>query len=126
VHLGVPARSQGVLATSLGVPMTSLGAPVSSLGLPATRLRAPRITVEQSGKNIFVGSAAGAPGMLQVRLEIVATTYYSMIVKTHVFRLYSHLSNYVSMYLCIYIATHLHTIYLDWLQAVYQKNSRCA
>jgi len=23
-----------------------------------------------------------------------------------------------SMYLCIYIATHLHTLYLDWLQAV--------
>jgi len=22
------------------------------------------------------------------------------------------------MYLCIYIATHLHTLYLDWLQAV--------
>jgi hypothetical protein len=33
---------------------------------------------------------------------------------------------YVSMYLCIYIATHLHTVYLDWLQAVLESNSRCA
>jgi len=29
------------------------------------------------------------------------------------------------MYLCIYIATHLHKIYLDWLQAVLGSNSRC-
>jgi len=33
---------------------------------------------------------------------------------------------YVFMYLCIYIATHLHTLYLDWLQAVLESNSRCA
>jgi len=30
------------------------------------------------------------------------------------------------MYLCIYIATCLHTVYLDWLQAVLESNSRCA
>jgi len=28
------------------------------------------------------------------------------------------------MYLCIYIATHLHTEYQDWLQAVLQSNAR--
>jgi hypothetical protein len=54
--------------------------------------------------------------MLQVRLEILATTYRSTMVKTHVFSLYSHLCIYVSMYLCIYIATNLHTIYLNGLQ----------
>ena len=31
-----------------------------------------------------------------------------------------------SMYLCIIIANHLHTLYLDWLQAVLESNSRCA
>jgi len=31
-----------------------------------------------------------------------------------------------SMYLCIYIATHPHTVYLDWLQAVLESNLRCA
>jgi len=30
-----------------------------------------------------------------------------------------------SMYLRIYIANHLHTLYLDWLQAVLESNSRC-
>jgi len=29
------------------------------------------------------------------------------------------------MYLCIYIATHLHTVYQDWLQVVLVSNSRC-
>jgi hypothetical protein len=56
--------------------------------------------------------------MLLVRLEIIATTYRSTIFKTHVFSFYSHLY--------IYIATHLHTVYLDWLQAVVESNSRCA
>jgi len=52
-----------------GVPATSLGALVTNLGAPVTRLEAPRITLEQSGKNIFFGNASGAPGMVQVRLE---------------------------------------------------------
>jgi len=60
-HLGALATSQGAPATSLGSPETSLGVPTSSLGAPATSLAAPRITVEQSGKNIF-GNAASAPG----------------------------------------------------------------
>jgi len=37
-----------------------------------------------------------------VRLEIIATTYHSTIVKTHVFSLYSHLCIYVSIKLPIY------------------------
>jgi len=42
---------------------------MTSLGEPATILGEPRITVVQSGNNIFFGIAAGAPGMVQVRLE---------------------------------------------------------
>jgi len=109
-----------------GVPATSLGVLVTSLGVPVTRLEAPRITLKQSGKNIFFGNAAGAPGMLQTRLEccrcawnaagapgiwqvrweIIATTYRSTIVKTHVLRLYSHLCINVSMYRYSYPSTH--------------------
>jgi len=51
-------------------------------------------------------NAAGEPGMLQVRLDIIATTYRSTIVKTHVFRLYSHLWINVSMYRYSYPSTH--------------------
>jgi len=64
--------------------------------------------------------------MMQVRLDIIATTYRATIVKTHVFRLNSHLCIYVSMYLCMYRVTHLDTIYLDWLQAVLESNPSCA
>ena len=46
----------------LGAPATSLGAPMTSLGALATSLGAPRITVQQSGNNILIGNAAGAPG----------------------------------------------------------------
>jgi len=65
---------------------------VTHLGAPATTLGAPRITVEQSGKNIFFGNTAGG-----ARLETIATTYCSTIFKTHVFSLYSHLCIYVSI-----------------------------
>jgi hypothetical protein len=71
--------------------------PAAILGAPATYLGAPRITVEQSGKNnIFFGNAAGAPGNHSYCIQFV----------------------FASMYLCIYIATHLQMVYLDWLQAV--------
>jgi len=77
-----------------------LGAPTTNLGAPATWLGAPRITVEQSGKNnIFFGNAAGAPGNHSYCIQFV----------------------FSSMYLCIYIATHLHTVYLNWLQAVLEQ-----
>jgi len=82
------------------------------LRVPATSLGAPRITVEQSGKTTF------SLGTLLVCLEIIATAYRSTIFKTHLFSLYSHL--------CIYIATHLHRVYRDWLQAVLESDLRCA
>jgi len=88
------------------VPRTSLGAPICQ--------GARRITVEQSGKNIiFFGNAAGASGN--------HSYYWS----------FNNISNsciqfvFSSMYQCIYIATHLHTIYLDWLQAVLESNLWC-
>jgi hypothetical protein len=51
-------------------------------------------------------NASGAPGIQQVHLEIIATSYCSTIVKTQVFRLYSHLCIHVSMYLYSYPSTH--------------------
>jgi len=99
------------------VPATSLGVLVTSLGAPVTRLEAPRITLEQKTSSLGMlqvrlewfrcaWNAAGAPGIRQVRREIVATTYCSIIVTTHLFRLYSHLCINVSMYLYSYPSTH--------------------
>jgi len=77
-------------------------------GAAVTSLGALRIRVEQSRKkNSFFGNAAGAA-------EIIATTYRLTIFKTHLFSLFS--------YLCIYIAIHLHMVYLDWLQVVVESN----
>jgi hypothetical protein len=56
-QLGAPATSLGVLATSLEAPATRLGEPATSLEAPTTSLGAPRITVDQTGKNIFVNAA---------------------------------------------------------------------
>jgi hypothetical protein len=56
--------------------------------------------------------------MVLMRLDIIPTTYCSTIFKAPVFSLYSPVS--------IYIAAHLHTVYLDWLQAVLGGNSRFA
>jgi len=51
--------------------------------------------------------------MLLARLKIIATTYHSTILKTHVFSLYSHLG--------IYTETQILTVYLDWLQTVLER-----
>jgi len=55
----------GVMVISLETPWSAgenFGCTWEHLGVPATSLGAPRITVEQSGKNIFFGNAAGGPG----------------------------------------------------------------
>jgi len=108
----------GVLPTCLHAPMTSLSAvrwsldvPKTCLGVRAMSQGASRITVEQSGKTSSLET-------LKVDLEIIATTCCSTIFKTHVLSLYSHL--------CVYIATHLHMEYLDWLQRAFESNLRCA
>jgi len=72
------------------------------------------ITVEQSGKNIFFRNPAGAPG----------NHSYSSLFKDYQNLCFQFI--FSSMYLCIYIATDLYTVYLDWLHAVIVSNSRCA
>ena len=115
MHMGAPGSTDdkpGCTWEHLGEPATSLGVPTSSLGALVTSLGAPRIAVEQSGKyNICCGNAAGVPGN---------HSYYISFndFKTHVFGMYS--------YLCMYIASHLHMVDVDGLQAVLESNSRCA
>jgi hypothetical protein len=106
-HLGVRTTCLAAPMTCMGALTTSLGAPITRPGVPTTFMGAPRITVQQSGKSIFFGNAAGAPGNH-------SNSDRSMIFNIHVFSLYSPL--------CIYIATDLHMV--DWLQAVLESNSR--
>ena len=53
-----------------------------------------------------------------MRLDIITTTHRSTIFETHAFSFYSHL--------CIYRATYLHTVSLDWQQAVLEGIAKCA
>jgi len=62
----------------------------------------------------FFGNAAGAPGNHSYYL--LFNNFQNLCIQ-FVFS---------SMYLCIYIATYLHTVYLDWQHAVFVSNSRCA
>jgi hypothetical protein len=103
-HTNRPLESLRAQPTTLGAPTTSPWALAISLG-------SPQLTVKKCEKT------TSSLGMLLVWLEIIARTYHSTIINTHVFSLYCHL--------CIYIATHLHTIYLDLLQALVKRNWRC-
>ena len=61
----------------------------------------------------FFGNAAGAPGN---------HSYYLLF---NDFQNLCFQIVFSSMYLCIYIATYLHTVYLDWQHAVIVGNSSC-
>jgi hypothetical protein len=74
ISVGWRRSAKGVIVISLGTPWSTgenfvwctwdhLQVLATSLDAPVTSLGAPRITVEQSGKNIiFFGNAASAPG----------------------------------------------------------------
>ena len=71
------------------------------------------LTVEQSGKNIFFGDAAGAAGNHSYYLWF--NDFQNLCIQ-FVFS---------SRNLCLYIATYLRTVYPDWQHAVIESNSRC-
>jgi hypothetical protein len=133
-HFGCTWEHLGALITCLGAPTTRLGVPTTRLGVlktspkalttsrrqqawehlgaPATSVGAPQISVKQSGQ------MTSSLGSLLLHLEMIANTYRSMIVKTPVFSVNSHI--------CTYIAIDLHTVYLEWLLPVLASKSRCA
>jgi len=80
-------------------------------------------TLTHHQKDTCVTLLAGAAVMLKPftqRLAMLNHSYYLSFndFQTYAFSLYSHL--------CIYIATYLHMVYLDWQHAVIVSNSRCA
>jgi len=97
--------------------MEHLGAPERTLGAPGSTWKCRRQVWEHlTSRESNLGKTSCSLGMLFVRLDIIATTYHSMIIKTHVFSWYPDL--------CIYIATLLHTVYPDGLQSVLGGNLR--
>ena len=78
------------------------------LGGSGTSLAATWITVEQSRKNyIIFDNAAGVPGNHTNYISF-SDSWNSRIQCV-----------FSGMYLCIYLATHLQTVYLDWQRAIW-------
>jgi len=126
--------TMGVIVTSMGTPMsarenyggtwkyleaaaTSLAALTTRLGAPARCLGAPQLTIEQSGKKIFFRNSCWC-AWISYLLHIVPWFW------TLIYSVWNLI--YISMYRCIYIAAHLYTVYLDWLQVVLESNVRYA
>jgi len=94
--------------------MTSLGAPGTADDKPGSTWecrrqvweRRPQVGEHLESQYSSQGKKTYFLGSRLVRVEIIATTYRSMIFKTCVFSLYSHLCIYVSMYLYSYPSTH--------------------
>ena len=78
-----------------------------NLGVPTTSLGAHWITVELSGKNIiFFGNASGVPGNHSYYL--LFNDFQNLCIQCV----------FPSIHVCIDIATHLHTVYLDCLHVL--------
>jgi len=102
-HLGVPERS-------LEVPTTCQGALGSTSNMSGSTSNCSRAVWEN---HILFGNVAGAPGNHSYYLS------FNQLQISCIQIIFSY------MYLCIYIATHLHTEYLVWPQVVHEGNSRC-
>jgi hypothetical protein len=120
-HSSRPSQYLRSLMTCTEVPWERLwevkehpGAPERTLGVSwSTRDRRWQVWKHLESEKRSFGKTTSSRGTLPVCLEIIPTTYHSMIFKTDGFILYSHL--------CIYIATRLHTVYLDWLGPVLEN-----
>jgi len=77
-------------------------------------------------KDTCVTLFAGAAFMLKPFTQRLAMLNHSYYLSFNDFQYLCIQFVFSSMYLCIYIATYLHTVYLDWQHAVIVSNSRCA
>jgi len=83
------------------------------LGAPVTSLGAPRITVEQPGKNnILCGNAASAPG--NPSYNVLFNDFQNSCIP------------FIFSFMYLYSATLLQSVNQDSLQAVHERNLSCA
>jgi len=77
-------------------------------------------------KDTCVTLFAGAAVMLMPFTQCLAMLNHSYYLSFNNFQNLYIQFVFSSMYLCIYIATYLHTVYLDWQHAAIVSNLRCA
>ena len=124
-HPGVPDGSDGSDRTSYPLTENSTLPVVPATGRVAHVLLYFVVTFTHHQKDTCVTFFAGAAVELKPFTQCLAMlnhTYYSSFIN---FQNLCIQFVFSSMYLCIYIATYLHTVYLDWQHAVIVSNSRC-
>jgi len=125
-HPGVPDGSDGSDGSSYSLTETQTAPVAQATGCVPYVLRYFVVTFTHHQKDTCVTLFAEAAVMLKPftqRLPMVNHSYYLSL---------NHFQNvciqfvFSSMYLCIYIATYLQTVYLDWQHTVIVSNLRCA
>jgi len=84
------------------------------------------VTFTHHQKDTCVTLFAGAAVMLKPFTQGLAMLNCSYYLWFNDFQYICIQFVFSSMYLCIYIATYLRTVYLDWQHAVIVRNLRCA
>jgi hypothetical protein len=119
--LGAPGRTWGWQQPAKECrhqALERLGALVTCLESPRT-ICEPQQQVWEHLQSQYstLGITSFSVGTLLLCQDIIATTYHSMLFQIDVISLYSHL--------CTYIASHLHTVYLNCLPAAIVCNLQC-
>ena len=125
-HPGVPDGSDGSDGTSY--PLTeNYTLPVAqATGRVAYVLLYFVVTFTHHQKDACITLFAGAAVMLKPFTQCLAMLDHSYYLSFNDFQHLCIQFVFSSMYLCIYIATYLHTVYLDWQHAVIVSNWMCA
>jgi len=83
------------------------------------------VTFPHHQKNMCVTLFAGAAVMLKLFTQCLAMLNHSYYLLFNDFQNLCIQFVFSSMYLCIYIATYLYTVYQNWQHAVIVSNWRC-
>jgi len=119
-HLGVPDSSDNSERTSYPL-REDYTLPVALHTYPLYFV----VTFPHHQKDMCVTLLPGAAVMLKPFTQCLAMLNHSYYLLFNDFQNLCIQFVFSSMYLCIYIATYLHTVYLDWQQAVIVSKLRC-
>jgi len=125
-HPGVPDGSDGSDGTSYPLTENYTVPAALAMGRVAYVLIYFVVTFTHHQKDTCVTLFAGAAVMLKPFKQRLAMLNHSYYLSFNDFQNLCIQFVFSSMYLCINIATYLHTVYLDWQHAVIVSNSRCA
>jgi len=125
-HPGVPDGSDGSDGTSYSLTENYMLPVAQVTGRIPYVLRYFVVTFTHHQKDTCDTLFAGAAVMLKPFTQHLAMLNHSYYLSFNDFQNLCIQFVFSSMYLCIYIATYLHTVYLDWQHVVIVSKKRCA